>query len=120
MSDIVAHALKAKATSALTLVGILPVYVAMSMGVLIFDLFPEVTLQVVLVMGLCLPFIAGLAGTVSLYRGFAQLADRLPAGCHDSRACFLRRLVASWAACYTAVSPVMIYTVWESLQSLGI
>jgi len=119
MSDIVAHALKAKATSALTLVGILPVYVAMSMGVLIFDLFPEVTLQTTLVLGLCLPFIAGLAGTVSLYRGFAQLTDRLPARCRDSRACFLRRLVASWAACYTVVSPVMIYTVWESLQSLG-
>ena len=28
---------------------------------------------------------------------------------------FLRRLLVSWCVCYTAVSPVMIHTVWHHL-----
>lgn len=118
MVDVVVHALKAKATTAIALVGILPVYVAISMGVITFDILSDAWMRPTLMLGLCLPFVAGLWGTVSLYRGFASLADTLPQECRDQRACFLRRLVASWGACYTAVAPVMIFTIWQSLQAL--
>ena len=59
------------------------------------------------------PFAAGLFGANSLYTGFTGLADVLPAERRCRRACFLRRLVVSWSFCYTAVTPVMIYTLWE-------
>ena len=60
--------------------------------------------------------LSGAWGTYSLYRGFSGLTDTLPPDRCERRGCFLRRLVVSWAACYTAVSPIMIYTVWQALQ----
>jgi hypothetical protein len=119
MLDCVAHAMKAKANTAVALVGILPIYVAISMGALIFrDALPRVFLEWALWLGFILPFLAGAWGTASLYRGFAGLADTLPPDRCERRGCFLRRLVASWGACYTAVAPVMIFTIWQSLQSV--
>lgn len=119
MLDCVSHAMKAKANTAVALVGILPIYVAISMGALIFrDQLPQVFLEGALWLGFILPFLAGLWGTASLYRGFAGLADTLPPDRCERRGCFLRRLVASWGACYTAVAPVMIFTIWQSLQAV--
>ena len=113
--DVAVQALKAKATSAIALVGILPIYAAVGMGVVIFEA-PEPIRAGAYWLGLILPFIAGLWGTTALYHSFAKLCDSLPPQRRFHRACFLRRLVASWGACYTAVCPVMIYTVWERLS----
>ncbi|MEX2287053.1 MAG: hypothetical protein WD648_08190 [Planctomycetaceae bacterium] len=114
MLDVTAHALKAKATSAVALVGILPIYAAVGMGMVVFHA-PSIVVQQSLMLGLLLPFIAGVWGTYSLYVGFAGLCDTLPAQRRERRACFLRRLVWSWAACYSAIMPVMVYTLWEAL-----
>jgi hypothetical protein len=116
MLDVTTHAMKAKATTAVALMGILPLYIAVALGVAIFDWLPQVFRDWTIWLGFVLPFVAGLWGTYSLYRGFGDLTDTLPADRCERRGCFLRRLVVSWAACYTAVSPVMIYTVWEALQ----
>lgn len=112
--DVAVQALKSKATSAVALVGILPIYAAVGMGIVIFEA-PEPIRIGAFWLGLILPFIAGLWGTSALYHSFANLCDTLPPERRWDRTCFLRRLVASWAACYTAVSPVMIYTLWERL-----
>ena len=114
MLDVTIHALKAKATSAIALIGILPIYAAICMGIAIFHA-PEPLIRGALWLGLILPFIAGLWGTRSLYVGFSGLCDTMPAEHRHKRACFLRRLVVSWGACYTAISPVMIYTLWQHL-----
>lgn len=114
MLDVVVHALKAKATAAVALVGILPIYAAFCIGLVIFHA-PEPITNAALYGALILPFVAGFWGTRSLYVGFAKLADTLPAHCRDRRQCFLRRLVLAWSACYTAITPVMIYTLWQSL-----
>jgi len=37
----------------------------------------------------------------------------LPLKGRCQRACLLRRLVVSWSVCYAAVTPVMIYSLWE-------
>ena len=84
------------------------------MGIVIFET-PEPIRIGAYWLGLILPFIAGLWGTAALYHSFSGLCDTLPLERRWGRTCFLRRLVASWAVCYTAVSPVMIYTVWERL-----
>lgn len=115
MLEVVVHTLKSKAVAAVALVGILPIYVAMAMGVVIFGGGPYV-LAATMWLGLILPFIAGLWGTAALYQGFAPLCDTMPADRAARRECFLRRLVLSWSACYTAVVPVMIYTIWETLS----
>jgi len=116
MLDVTTHAMKAKATTAVALMGILPLYIAVALGVAIFDWLPDAFRDWMIWLGFMLPFIAGLWGTHSLYRGFGDLTDTLPPDRCERRGCFLRRLVVSWAACYTAVSPVMIYTVWQALQ----
>lgn len=112
MLDVTAHAIKSQVAMAVALIGILPIYVAISLGVKVFQ-FPDVLTQCVLQVGMILPFIAGLWGTWSLYIGFVSLADTLPADRRCRRECLLRRLLVSWTACWTAVTPVMIYTLWE-------
>ena len=114
MLDVTIHALKAKATAAVALVGILPIYAATALGAVIFNA-PPLVLHAALWLGLILPFLAGLAGTRSLYVGFTTLCDTLPEERRGRRACFLRRLVLSWSGVYTAVTPVMIYTLWAWL-----
>src|SRR5262245_47481084 len=112
MARVTVHTVKAMATTAVALVGILPIYMACSLGAAIFQAPPVVT-ESVLWLGLVLPFVAGLFGVNSLYTGFTALTDALPEERRYRRACFLRRLVVSWSVCYTAVTPVMIYTLWE-------
>ena len=115
MLDVVLHSLKSKAVAAVTLVGVLPIYATIGLAIAIFPL-PASLRDAMLLLGLILPFLAGTAGTYSLYRGLSGLADTMPADRRCHRECFLRRLVLSWAACYSAVSPVLIFTLWQRLQ----
>ena len=112
MVDVVLNAVKAKAEAAMALMGILPIYVAVAMGVIIFGGTASVMASMLLI-GLLLPFFAGLWGTASLYNGFAQLCSTMPPKFVERRECFLRRLVLSWSGIYSVVMPVMIYTIWE-------
>jgi hypothetical protein len=119
MLQIVGQVVRSTATSALVLVGILPIYVAVVLGLVIFHGRTDV-LEYALYIGLMLPFLAGLEGVRAIYRGVNGMADTLPDACRVNRACFLRRLTVSWAMCYTAVSPVMIYRLWEGLAGLWV
>lgn len=113
MVDVVLHTLKGTAVTAMALIGIFPLYAAIVLGAIVFHP-PAEAVQTTLFLGLCLPFLAGLWGTRSLYVGFADLCGTMPETFQTKRACFLRRLVFSWCLCYTAVAPVMIVTVWEA------
>lgn len=112
-TEVVLHTLKAKAVTAVALVGILPIYAALVLGAVVF--VNGQVVQSALDVGLVLPFLAGLWGTRSLYVGFGELCDRMPKEFQANRACFLRRLIFAWCGCYTAVAPVMIATVWQNL-----
>jgi hypothetical protein len=112
--QVTGQVLRGKAASAVVLVGILPIYVAVVLGMIVFEA-PASALELWLYLGLMLPFVAGLEGMRAIYRGVMGLADTLPPERRCRRTCFLRRLTLSWAACYTAVSPVMIYRMWEFL-----
>jgi hypothetical protein len=117
----VAHLVKGKGATSVMLVGLLPVYVAVALGMIVFDASDSWLRQSVY-LGLALPFVAGLWGVYSIHRGFLALVDTIPEEHRYSRALFLRRLTLAWAAVYTAVTPVMIWTLWntisEHLQSL--
>jgi len=109
--QVVAHCLKGQAATAIMLLGILPIYVAVALGMLVFAAAVPMQ-QLVLSLGLVLPFLAGLWGIYSLFQGFMRLADTLPGRYCQRRTCFLRRLTLAWAACYTAVTPLMIHALW--------
>jgi hypothetical protein len=111
MLQIVGQLLRGQAAGALVLVGILPIYVAIVLGLTVFHA-PEDMLALWLYAGLALPFVAGLQGVITIFRGVAVMADTLPPERRCRRECFLRRLTFSWATCYTLVSPVLIFRLW--------
>jgi hypothetical protein len=115
MPQVTAHAMKSQAVTAVVLVGILPIYVALALGMIVFQVADEWQ-QLTISIGLALPFIAGLWGVRALYVGFLQLCETIAADRRAARACFLRRLTLAWAAVYTVVTPVMIYTLWKSFS----
>jgi hypothetical protein len=114
--EITAHVLKGEAATAVLLLGLLPIYLAVALGLLICHA-PDQPVELTLNLGLVLPFIAGLWGVRSIYRGFLGLADTLPPERRRRRTVFLRRLTLSWAAVYTAVTPVMIATLYQHLAA---
>lgn len=111
-AEVTAQMVKGQAATAVMLMGIMPVYVAAALGGIVFAAEPPV-LQAVLYGGLGLPFIAGLWGVRSIYLGFLSLSDTLPPERRSQRQYWLSRLTAACGACYTAVCPVMIFTLWR-------
>ncbi len=112
MLGVTAHALKGMAAGAVALVGLLPIYVAFALTALVFPWaigWPACWS----VVGLALPFIAGLWGAINLYQGFVGLADTMSPKCRGERACFLRRLIFAWCGCFTFVTPVVIFSLWD-------
>jgi hypothetical protein len=110
--QVTALIMKGKASTAMMLLGILPIYVAVVLGLSVFQADPS-WLRLAFYLGLVLPFGAGLWGVRAIYLGFMALADTLAPERRCRRECFLRRLTLACSACYTAVTPVMIYTLWD-------
>jgi hypothetical protein len=103
---------KGLASNAVMLLGLLPAYVAVVLGMIVVEA-PADWLHWVLLLGLLLPFASGLWGMRAIYRGIMDLADTLPPPWRCQRRCFLRRLVLSWTTVYATVVPLMIYRLWE-------
>jgi hypothetical protein len=112
MLQVTTHTVKCLATTAVALVGILPLYVAVALGAIVFEA-PASWLDRTVDLGLLLPFIAGLWGVRSLYLGFTRLCDTIRPDRREARAVFLSRLTLAWAACYSVVTPVMIHALWR-------
>ena len=110
----VAQVVKGKGATAVMLVGLLPIYFAVVMGMKVFEA-SETWLLNCVCLGLALPFIAGLWGVRSIYRGFVSLVDSIPEDRRYGRALFVRRLTLAWATVYTAVTPIMIWTLWKAI-----
>lgn len=117
MLQIVAQVMRSTAVSALVLVGITPIYVAIVLGLTVFGAAPGMQ-EWWLYAGLFLPFLAGLAGVNAIYQAVLGMAETLPPERRCRRYCFLRRLTLSWSAVYTAVSPILIYRLWEYFAGL--
>ena len=116
MVGVTAHALKGMAAGAIALVAMLPLYVAVSLSVMMYATDP-VMLGGYAVLALLLPFLAGLWGARCLYRGFVALADTLCETSGRRRACLLRRLILAWSGCYAFVTPLTIYALWQHLAA---
>jgi hypothetical protein len=114
--QVTTHVLKGKAATAIFLLGLTPIYLAVTLGLLIFHV-DVMALSAALAVGLALPFLAGVWGVRSIYVGFLALADTLPPERRCRRTCFLRRLTVAWAAVYTVVTPVMIWSLYQNLAA---
>jgi len=110
--QVTAQVMRGQGATALMLMGILPVYLAIALGAIVFGVPAEI-LKGVLTVALLLPFVAGLWGVRAIYIGFLGLSDTLPPERRCQRECWLRRLTAACSACYTAICPLMIYTLWN-------
>jgi hypothetical protein len=108
---------KGMAANAVMLLGVLPVYVAAVLGLVVFNADLE-WLRWTLKFGLLLPFVAGLWGLRSVYLGVTDLGETMPPAWRCRRRCFLRRLTFSWAAVYATVVPVMVYRLWEFFAAI--
>jgi hypothetical protein len=107
---VTAQALRVQATTAVLLLGALPVYAAMSLAA---ELGWLPAGEMIFLQGLLLPFLLGLYGIWILYHAFTKLAGVLPRT-HTRRGNFLRRLVLCWGAVYSAVAPVALYRLLEA------
>ena len=85
MLQVTTHTVKCLATTAVVLVGILPLYVALALGAIVFEA-PASWLHRTVDLGLLLPFIAGLWGVRSLYVGFTRLCDTIRPDRREARA----------------------------------
>ncbi len=112
---VVAHALRANATTSLMLLGALPFYAAYALGALTGVIGADA--ESVAGLGLVMPFLVGLSGLRALYVGFCDLAEVLPQT-HKRRGNFLRRMVLCWGALYTVVAPVALYRIAEAFGRL--
>jgi hypothetical protein len=117
MLGVTAHAVKSMAAAAVALVGLVPIYVALALASIIYPLDAPWN-AVCVVLGLLLPFIAGLLGAANLYEGFVGLADTMTCPRPDARQCFLRRLILAWVACASFVTPVVVFSLWHFLGDL--
>jgi hypothetical protein len=104
--------MKGKSETCLMLMGILPIYLAIVLGAIVFHA-PAEALRGAIWLGLFLPFIAGIWGLRGIYQGFVGLADTIEECRRPNRFCFLRRLTLACTLCYASVAPVMIYTLWK-------
>lgn len=115
MLQITTLSLKSMASAAIALMGVLPIYCAIVLGLAVLQISNGLV-DLVCYIGLALPFVAGLWGTWSLFVGFLSLADTMEPERRCRRECFLRRLLVAWCGCFTAVTPVVIFTLWQSMS----
>ncbi len=106
---IAVESLRARATAAVVLLGLLPIYFAVGLGAaLLFDapgFGGQVQGRLVLMAGYALPFVAGLAAPASLYRAFCGLVPTGPDGTGGRRPMPLL-LVFAWSGFFSTLAPL--------------
>lgn len=102
------EAMRAQATSAIVLLGLLPVYLAVGVGVTMVD-EDALEFMVVACGGYSLPFFAGLWGTAAMYRSFRRLVERERARAEAPRTAMPSLLVLAWAMLFTAMAPLGVF-----------
>lgn len=111
---IAAEAMRAQATAAVVLLGLLPVYLAAGLGVGLGHADSGTTMLVHGMIGYTLPFVGGLAGTVGLARAFVRIARG--ASSEGSRSPWPVMAVLAWSALFTSLAPLAVARVLHTLS----
>jgi len=117
---IATESLRARATAAVVLMGLLPVHLAVGLGLVLFFDEPSTAGSmwqglVLLGGGMALPFVAGLAAPGSLVRAFRGLARDAAERPDGERRPMPVLLAVAWSAVFTVMAPL---GVWRILQLL--
>lgn len=120
------EAMRARATAALALLGILPVYVAAALGLSL--LVPEgsggglnAALILVTSAGFCLPFVAGLAAPAGLLRTLLRLAEQSDAVRPEASRRRARPwlMALAWTVLFASMAPLGVGRALVALAGLG-
>ncbi len=118
MLQVAAISLHALARTGVILMGLLPVYVAAILGMVVLGATEGLAYEALLMAGVLLPFLAGLSSLPVCYRGFLDLIETLPEARAAGRAPMVRLLALAWAALYTTVAPVTLWAVKTQLEKI--
>lgn len=118
MVQLAAQAVRALAVTAILLLAIMPVYLALVVGLNIGGRPWAGSYYLSIRAGLVLPFLAGFFGVSAFYRGFADLAHTFPPQRRGTRGRFLKLMALAQSGLYAFVSPVMIYTLLNSFNRI--
>lgn len=108
------QALRVQATTSVFLFGALPIFLALALTSIVTEV---VSPELVVLLGLGMPFVVGLTGVKALFTGFRHMLTYVEIT-HERRGRFLLRLLVMWAGVYTVVAPVAVYRAAERLASL--
>jgi hypothetical protein len=108
---VTAQALRVQAKTSVLLLAALPFYVALALGSLLIEGHSS---WLGMRMGVVAPFVVGLVGIRSLHWAFEELLQVLPIT-HGRSGRFLLRMVLCWGVLYSAVAPVALHRLGESL-----
>jgi hypothetical protein len=111
----VAQALRAQATTSVLLLGVLPVYFAVTLAAL---LGVGIHAAGAIRIGYGLPFIVGLFGLRAVYIGFNDLLEVVPIS-HPRRGNFVRRMVLCWGALYSVIAPLALWRLIDTFHTWG-
>src|SRR5882724_5792261 len=114
MPQVAAQSVRALATTALLLLGIMPIYVVAIIGLYIGGSAWTDLYALLLSAGFALPFVAGLFGVITFYQGFVDLSNTLPSQRYRKCGKFLCFMAVCQSGLYSVVAPAMIYALLNS------
>jgi hypothetical protein len=118
MLQVVAISLHALARTGVILMGLLPVFVAAILGMVVLGATGGLAYQALMMAGVLLPFLAGLSTLPVMVRGFIDLIETIPEARAARRAPMIRLLALAWAVLYTTVAPVTLWAVKQQLEKI--
>jgi hypothetical protein len=116
LREVLTHSLKGKAATTVLLMGLLPIYAVVMLGLILLGATAEV-LAGGFYVGLVLPFVTGLRGAQSIYSGFRALVNALPPGERQRRYLLPDWLVVVWAVVFTVTAPLVLYELWVQMNA---
>ena len=105
--------MRAQATEATVMLGVLPAFLAAGIGASMMNL--TLWADSAEAFGYLLPFVAGLPGSLGLLRTMRRLAAEAPDRPHSQRNATPTLLALAWCALFTVMAPVGVWGIWHML-----
>lgn len=106
--------MRAQATQAMVMLGVLPMYFAAGVGLLQLGL--DQTWEAWRGFGFVLPFLCGLPGSIYLMQTFFRLARENPPAPPAQRTAAPALLTLAWCSLFAVMAPVGVVGIWSALS----
>jgi hypothetical protein len=112
---VLAHSLKGKAATTVLLLGVLPIYAIVMLGLIVLGAAPEL-IRGGMYVGLVLPMVVGIRGAQSIFTGLMAVVNAMPARERARRYTLPGWLVVAWGILFTVTGPLCLYEAWKLLS----